>query len=87
MFILIERYINNMSKEELNNFAIKENIYLNETELDFSYNFIKKNWKSVLSNFSLFDINKYKNNYTEENFIKIKQAIKKYTIKYGNYLK
>lgn len=87
MFILIERYINNLSKEELNNFAIKENIYLNETELDFSYNFIKKNWKSVLSNFSLFDINKYKKNYTEENFIKIKQVIKKYTIKYGNYLK
>ncbi len=43
MFNIIERYINNMSKEDVNNFAIKKNINLNENELDFTDKVIKKN--------------------------------------------
>ena len=87
MFVLIERYINNMSIHDLNNLAISKGIGLSKDELDFSYNYIKKNWKNVLSNYSLFDFDKYKDKYSEENFIKIKKLIKEYTLKYGSYLK
>lgn len=87
MFVLIERYINNLTIHDLNNLAINKGIALSPEELNFSYDFIKKNWKTVLSNYSLFDIDKYKRNYSEENFFKIKQLIKEYTLKYGNYLK
>lgn len=87
MFVLIDRYINNMSIYDLNNLAISKGIDLNTEELSFSYDFIKKNWKNVLSNYNLFDFDKYKDMYSEENFIKIKKLIKEYTIKYGNYLK
>lgn len=87
MFVLIERYINNMSIHDLNNLAISKGINLSDEELSFSYNFIKKNWKNVLSNYNLFDFEKYRDKFSEENFIKIKMIIKEYTIKYGNYLK
>lgn len=87
MFVLIERYINNMSIHDLNNLAISKGIGLSKDELEFSYNYIKKNWKNVLSNYSLFDFDKYKDKYSDENFIKIKKLIKEYTLKYGSYLK
>lgn len=87
MFVLIERYINNMSIHDLNNLAISKGIGLSKDELEFSYNYIKKNWKNVLSNYNLFDIDKYKDKFSEDNFTKIKKLIREYTIKYGNYLK
>jgi len=86
MFILIERYLDNLTIHDLNNLAITKEIYFSEKELNFSYDFIKKNWKTILSNHGVFDIDKYKDNYSEENFIKIKKLIKEYTIKYSNYL-
>lgn len=86
MFNLIERYIDNLSPEGLNNLAIGKGIYLSPEELEFSYNFIKKNWKTVLSNHGIFDIEKYRNQFSPENFTKIKMLIKEYTLKFSHYL-
>lgn len=86
MFVLIERYINNLTIHDLNYLAINNNINLNDEELNFSFDFIKKNWKTILSNHGLFDIDKYHSHYTEENFEKIKQLYKELKIKYSNYL-
>ena len=86
MFVLVERYINNLTINDLNNLAITKGIILSPEELEFSYEFIKKNWQSVLSNHGIFDVDKYKEHYSEENFIKIKKLIKEYSIKYSNYL-
>ena len=87
MFILIERYINNMSIHDLNNLAISKGIGLSSEELEFSYSFIKKNWKNILSNKGMFDIDKYRNKFSEENFVKIKFLYKEMLFKYGSYLK
>ena len=86
MFILIKRYIDNMSVHDLNNLAISKGIALSSEELEFSYSFIKKNWQNILSNKGLFDIDKYKSKYSEENFIKIKNLYKEMLLKYGMYL-
>lgn len=86
MFSIIERYINKMTKDDINNFAIKNNIYLSEDELNFTYNFVKKNYKDLLSNSNVFDINRYKNNYTKENFSKITKVYQEYYNKYSIYL-
>lgn len=85
MYTLIERYINILDKNTLNNFALKNNITLSEEELNFTYNFIKKNWEIIYNNKATFDITKYKSKYTEENFIKITNLIKEYKIKYSKY--
>ena len=87
MFILIKRYIDNMSVHDLNNLAISKGIGLSSEELEFSYSFIKKNWQNILSNKGLFDIDKYKSMYSEDNFIKIKELYKEMLVKYGSYLK
>lgn len=87
MFVLIERYIERLTLQDLNHLAMQQNIYLSADELEFSYDFIKKNWKTILSNHGIIDIDKYKNHFSEENFLKIKKLIKDYSMQYGNYLK
>lgn len=83
---LIERYINKMTKEDVKNFAINKNINLSNEELDFTYDFVKKNYKNFLANPKVFNIERYKNNYTEENFSKITKVYQEYSQKYANYL-
>ena len=60
MFNIIERYIAKMQKEDVNNFAIKNNVSLSEEELNFTYEFVKKNWNTILSNPNLFHMERYK---------------------------
>lgn len=86
MFILIERYMNNLSKETVNNFALKNNIELSNEELDFTYDFVKKNWKTVLSNHGIFDLEKYKEKFSSENFPKVQKLLKESLFKYHDYL-
>ena len=86
MHSIIERFISRMTKEDINNFAISKDINLSENELDFTYNFVKKNYKEMLDNPQLFDINRYQNNYTKENFNKIVKVYNEYYNKYSYYL-
>ncbi|MBQ8902012.1 MAG: hypothetical protein IJY87_02970 [Bacilli bacterium] len=86
MFNFIERYINNMTKDDVNKFALSKNIELSENELTFTYEFIKKNYKNMLGNPKLFDIERYKNNYSKENFSKITKVYQEYFQRYSNYL-
>lgn len=85
MFTLIERYVNKMSIDDVRNFAIKKNINLSEDELIFTYNFIKKNYKEILSRPTMVDLDRYKDKYSLENFNKIKVLYKEYFSKYHNY--
>ena len=87
MFILIKRYIENMSIHDLNNLAITKGIGLSNEELEFSYNFINKNWENIINNKGVFDIDKYKDKFSEINFNKIKMLYKDMLLKYGRYLK
>jgi hypothetical protein len=76
-----------MDIHDLNNLAISKGIGLSNDELEFSYLFIKKNWMNILSNKGLFDIDKYKDKYSNDNFMKIKNLYKDTLLKYGSYLK
>ena len=86
MFILIERYIDNLTIDKLNSLAISKGINLSDEELDFSFRFVKNKWKTILSNHGYFDIDKYQDKFSNENFTKIKLLIKEYTLKYSSYL-
>ncbi len=78
LFNIIESYINKISKSDINNFALKNNINLNNNELDFIYNFIKSKYKEVLNNPNEFNLVKYKSHFSNENFIKINAIVNKY---------
>lgn len=86
MHTLIERYMNNLTIEDLNKFLLKKEINLNSDELDFTYRFIKKNWNQILSNPNSFNINNYRDKYTSINFNKINNLIKESYLKYRKYL-
>ena len=86
MYSLIERYMNKITKEDVNSFALKKNIFLSEDELTFTYDFIKKNWDKILSNPNVLNLNRYKDKYSEENFIKISGLFKEYYSKYRMFI-
>ena len=76
MYIMIERYMEKMTKEDVNNFAYKNNILLSSDELDFTYVFIKKNWREIIANPALVDLSRYKEKFSSENFVKIEKLFK-----------
>ena len=78
MINMVEPYINKMTKNDINNFALNNNIKLNNNELDFIYNFIKSRYKDILNNPNNFNLVKYKNNFSNDNFIKINAIVNKY---------
>ena len=78
MINFIESYINNITKEQINTFALNNNINLNRNELDFIYNFLKTRYKDILNNPNSFSLTKYKENFSNENFIKINGLVNRY---------
>lgn len=86
MYNIIERYMSMLKKEDVFNFAVSNNIFLSNKELDFTYEFIKKNWQDIVKNPNLFEIERYKNRFSEENFKKVKQLFKEYHQKFGSFL-
>ena len=86
MHNLITNYINNLTKDDLNNFAIKKNIFLSNNELNWTYSFIKNNYLNIINNPNAFNIELYRNNYSEENYNKIKKVFNEYFSKYSHYL-
>jgi len=77
----------NLTKENINNFAISKNVILSPEELDFTYLFVKKNWEQIIKNPKLLNLERYKNHYTPENFQKIEKLFLEYSAKYQNFLK
>ena len=87
MFNIIGAYINKLTKDDVNKFAISKGANLSNEELEFTYSFIKKNWKDILKNPSIFDIERYSKYYSNDNFIKIRQVFNEYFQKFSSYLK
>ena len=79
MFNIIENYIKNLTKEDVNNFALNNNINLSSNELDFTYNFVKINYQDVLRKNNNFDFSKYQDQFSSDNYYKIEALIKKYS--------
>lgn len=83
---MIKRFMSNLSIDDVNNFAISKGINLEENELVFTYDFIKKNWESIIDNPRLFNIDRYKNNFKEDTFPKVKKLYNEYFQQYSRYL-
>lgn len=78
----IKEKIKKATKEDIFEFATKYNIYLSKNELDYIYSFAKNNHESILNNPKSFNLNNYKDNFTETNFNKLTNLYNKYS----NYL-
>ena len=47
-FYLIEEYVNRMRLDDVNNFALKQGIILDDEELNIIFKYIKDNYKTIL---------------------------------------
>ena len=86
MINLITKYINNLTKEQIKNFAINKGANLSQSELDFLYTFIKNNYKEIINNPDEFSIDNYKDKFSINNYVKIKEVFNEYFSKFKNYL-
>lgn len=86
MYNIIGSYINRLTKDDIANFAHQKGANFSSREVDFTYDFIKKNWQSILNNPNMFDIDRYQNQYSPENFQKLKKVFNEYLQKFSSYI-
>ena len=83
---MIEKYINNLEKTDIKDYALKENIFLNSNEVDIIYNYIKNDYKTLLYGDSTNIFNNLKSRINPTSYEKIKNLFDFYKEKYKNYL-
>lgn len=86
MYSLIARFMENITKEQIDTFAKKNKTFLSNEELDFTYTFVKKNWELILRNPNLLQFERLKDHYSAENLVKIQKVFRAYYQKYGHLL-
>lgn len=82
---LIKNYVSKLTKEKLDGFAKKKDIYLNDSELNFLLDLIKNNIDDILKNDEKYLI-KIKNNISTTNYDKLYQVYIYYKNRYKGYL-
>ena len=83
LYNLVEGVVSKLSLNDIFNFANKNMINLSKDEGEFILHFLKNNWYSLLKNQNLEVLNNYQNNFSPENFSKIKELLEYYKTRYG----
>lgn len=84
--LIIHNYINNLSKNDIINFAYKNNITLNDLELDYVYKTIKNKYKLLLSDNYESVLLESKNYLKSDNYKKICNLFIDYRNKFKYFL-
>lgn len=79
---MIKNYVAKLTKEQVYSFALMHNIILSESELNFTYSFIKENYEKLFYDFDNFNIDNYQKYYSPTNFKRIKILFKEYYEKF-----
>lgn len=83
---IINDYIKKLNIKDINDYLIKQNIYLNDKELSFLYKNIKENWYNFIYGDQSYILNNLKENINTDSFNKLYSLYKEQIIKYKNYL-
>ncbi len=84
---LVGQYINKLTTNNINDFALKNNIKLNEKELNVLLDVAKKHYPELLEGNSK-EVEAYlKDHLTDENYEKVVNLYYEYQAKYQGYLK
>ena len=86
MLNIIKNYINNMNIEDLNILLIKNDINLNDNELNVLYNHLKNDWYTFIYEDSTQILNDIKNKFSLNNYNKLYNIYINAKEKYKNYL-
>ena len=82
---LIKNYIDKLDISKLSEFAVKHNIELNNSELEYLLNLAKNNFDDILANEDKY-LNFVKNNINPTAFIKVRDLYLYYKNRYKGYL-
>lgn len=85
MVNFIKDYVSRLSIDDIDTFAQKNNICLDNEEIEFIYNFIKKNYEALLINPDI-DLSRYRIYFKNDNFEKISTLLNEYKKKYAKFL-
>ena len=73
---IIKKYVDILKKEDIENYALKNNILLDKNELDLIYNVIKNRYNEIYEN-GINVINEYKDKLKIDTYNKIIELYKK----------
>lgn len=79
-------YISKMKKEDIKTFCLKNNIKIEDKEIDIVYNYIKENWYEICFYDTEITLNKIKPLLSQESYEEAKKLIIEYKEKYKSYL-
>ena len=82
---LIKNYVDKLTTQNLKEFAVKNDIYLNQNELEYLLNLVQNNFEDILVNEDKY-LNLVQNNINAEAFIKVKELFLYYKNRYKGYL-
>ncbi len=86
MYILVEKFMEKLTLEQVDDFAKKHDMVLSESELLFTHEFLKKNWQFILQNRGQVDLERCKEKFSEENYLKLQKLILEFSAKYSHFL-
>jgi len=75
---LLEQYINRLKKEDINIFALKEGVTLEDYELDIIYNYVKEDYKTVIYGNARSILDKIKNEVKPFTYSKIENLYERF---------
>ena len=79
---LIREYVGRMTKNDVNSFAVKNNVFLNDTELNLVYTQIKENWQTIVYGDYNKILNIVKDDINDDSLKKIDQLYHYYKNRY-----
>ena len=82
---LIKNYVDKLTIDNLREFAIKNDINLNQNELEYLLNLVQNNFEDILINEDKY-LNLVQNNINTEAFVKVKELFLYYKNRYKGYL-
>lgn len=82
---LIRNYIDLLTIEKLEEFGIKNDIHLSNTELNYLLDLVKNNWEDILKDDSKY-LEKLEENINPKDFVKVKNLYLYYKNRYKGYL-
>ena len=83
---LLKNYITKLTKKDINDFALTNNIILNDNELNIIFDIIKNDYQDLLYNNPDKVFNKLKNKVSSDNYDKIINLFFEYKKKYAYFL-
>ena len=82
----IKKYIDKISISDINSFSLKNNISLNNNELNLIYKYVKNDWKTIIYGNYTVILNDLKNKIDSNKYNQIEQLFYKFKSKYQNLL-